>query len=547
MESILMDSGEEKLRKFGYAQQFIREFTLLTNFSVSFSVMSIITGIMGSLGIAWNAGGPVSAIWGWVVASVVTMSVGLSMAEIVSACPNAGGPYFWASVLAGKHGPFFSWITGWFNLVGQVAITSSIVFSLATHLASMLLLSTGGAGTGIELTDAQFLGVYTGILVLSGIMNAFNTRIVAWLSGFSVVWHFASLIVIIIMIPTVAPKHQTASFVFTKFYDAAETKTGITSNAYLFLVGMLMSQYTITGYDASAHLAEETKGADIACSWAILMAIGASAVAGWAMLLALLFSIQDPTTLNDGSAGGYVAGQIFYDAFHSRFGSGGGGVVALSIPGVAMLLCGMASLTSNSRMIFGFARDRGLPIKLVASISPYTGTPVWAIVFALACAFVLGLPLLNSHVAYSAVVSISTIGLYISYAIPICCRLTFSRTSFERGPFHLGRFSEPVGWVAVFWVAFITAVFVLPTSYPVTPSTLNYSGVAVGILLVCVVTWWWSPIYGARDWYKGAKGAATSPLPCTALFEPRVLSFAQPSHLITSSACVAARMSPRTD
>ncbi|KAK9806449.1 hypothetical protein WJX73_008244 [Symbiochloris irregularis] len=516
MDSILLDNDARKLRKFGYTQAFSREFTLLTNFSVSFSVISTITGIVGSLGIAWNSGGPVSAVWGWVLVSVMTMFVGLAMAEIVSACPHAGGPYFWASVLSGRYAPFVSWITAWLNLVGQVAITSSIIFSCATLLSSQLLLFTGGAGVGVALTDAELLGLYAVILIAAGGLNAFNSRSVAWLSGFSVVWQLGGLFVLLILIPAVAPTHQSASFVFGKFFTAAQSGSGLPSNLYVFLVGMLMSQYTITGYDASAHLAEETRQADINCPRAIVLAIASSALAGWALLLALLFSIQDGATLDNGTAGGYVAGQIFYDAFNARFESGGGGVIALFIPAISMFLCGMSSITSNSRMIFGMSRDQGLPIKMVSTISPWTGTPLCAIAFSITCAFILGLPLLNSQVAYSAVVSIGTIGNYIAYAIPILCRLTISRNSFEPGPFNLGRLSKPVGWVAVLWVAFITAVFVLPTTYPVTPSTLNYSGVTVGIVLLVTITWWWSPVYGARGWFKGARGTLRRPRAATA-------------------------------
>ena len=107
-------------------------------------------------------------------------------------------------------------------------------------------------------------------------------------------------------------------------------------------------------------------------------------------------------------------------------------------------------------MLFGFARDRGLPISAIASVNSRTGSPIWAVVFLTVCCFCLGFLLLASIGGFIAVVSIATLGLYISYSIPICCRLTFSRKTFEKGPFHLGRYSETVGWAAVVWVAFIT-------------------------------------------------------------------------------------------
>lgn len=109
------------------------------------------------------------------------------------------------------------------------------------------------------------------------------------------------------------------------------------------------------------------------------------------------------------------------------------------------------------RMIWSFARDRGLPGNVIwKRVNRLTGTPMNAIAFAVTVAFLLGLPLIHSTVAFTAVVSISTIGLYISYGIPIFCRLTIGRKNFQPGPFNLGFLSQPIGWIAVFWVLFIT-------------------------------------------------------------------------------------------
>lgn len=115
---------------------------------------------------------------------------------------------------------------------------------------------------------------------------------------------------------------------------------------------------------------------------------------------------------------------------------------------------------------------------------------------------------LGSLVAFQAMVSIATIGLYISYALPILFRVTIARKSFHRGPFNLGRYGEFVGWVAVLWVALITVLFCLPVVYPVTKLTLNYAPVAVGGVFVLVLGVW---VLSARKWFKGPQFNVVSP------------------------------------
>ncbi|DBB05374.1 TPA: hypothetical protein ACH3X3_010590 [Trebouxia sp. C0006] len=345
------DSGERKLAALGYTQELNRGFSTFTNFAVSFSIISILTGITGSYGIAFGNGGPVSAVWGWVLVAGMTSFVGLAMAEIVSALPSSGGPYFWASVLGGdRWGPLAAWVTGWFNLLGQVAVTAAIEYTLANHLSAMIVLGTGGAGTGGKvITQGQLLGIYAGILVCHGLLNTIGTKLAALLNGFSSVWHMVGTLVIVIVLLAVAPTHQSGSFVFGTFYGVSEVTSGITNNGYIFLVGMLMSQFTITGFDACAHMSEETVGADKSAPMAIVMAISVSAIAGFAYILAITFSIQDTSDQLTGSANGYYVGQIFYDAFQGRFHHGGGGIVLLGIPMFAMFFCGMSSVISNSR------------------------------------------------------------------------------------------------------------------------------------------------------------------------------------------------------
>lgn len=499
-----MDSGEARLKALGYKQELKRDFTLASNTAISFSIISTLLGITGSLPVAYNNGGAPSAVWGWILACSMSMTVALSMAEIVSSLPSSGGPYFWAIHLApktGKSPAFAGWMTGWFNLLGQVAITAGIDFTLANQIACMFALSNGTV-----LTPQQLLACYAVVLVVHGLVNSFSTKILSYMSIFSGGWHLVGVIVVSILLPCVAPVHQSASFVFTDFQGVGITTTGVPNNAYIFFLGMLMAQFTLTGYDACGHMSEETVEADKTAALGIVLAVGCSAIAGLMYILALMFSVQDPGNLLTGNANGYVGGQIYFDAFNARFGSGTGGIVAFGIPTVAAFCCGAMSVASNSRMLWSFSRDGGVPgYKIWSSVNKYTGTPINAVWAMVTLAFILALPLLNSTVAFSAVISISTVGLYISYGIPILMRL-INHKDFEPGPFNLGMFGPLIGTIACLWVAFLTVIFVLPNVYPVTYETLNYAPVAVGIVLFGALGAWVLPCgWGAKDWFRGEK------------------------------------------
>ncbi|KAL8052917.1 hypothetical protein ABFX02_05G036500 [Erythranthe guttata] len=303
-----------------------------------------------------------------------------------------------------------------------------------------------------------------------------------------------------ILVPLVATERASAEFVFTHFNT--DNEVGIGSSLYIFVLGLLMSQYTLTGYDASAHMTEETKDADINGPKGIISSIGISVIVGWGYILGITFAVTDiPKLLSpENDAGGYAIAEIFYQAFKSRYGSGVGGIVCLGIIAVAIFFCGMSSITSNSRMAYAFSRDGAMPFsEFWHKVNKYE-VPINAVWLSAFIAFCMALTSLGSLVAFQAMVSIATIGLYIAYALPIFFRVTLARKSFSPGPFNLGKYGVLIGWISVLWVATISILFSLPVAYPITDQTLNYTPVAVGGLLILTVSSWF---LSARHWFKG--------------------------------------------
>jgi amino acid transporter len=285
--------------------------------------------------------------------------------------------------------------------------------------------------------------------------------------------------------------------VFTKFVN----NTGWNSTFYVVLIGLLLAQYTFTGYDASAHMTEETHGADVSGPRGIVMSIIVSLIAGWVLLIGVTFAIQSyDGALN--SSTGVPPAQIFIDAV----GETGGKLLLVIVIG-AQFFCGMSSVTANSRMVYAFARDGALPASgFWHRLNRRTRTPTNAIWLAAVGAFLLGLPYLWNVTAYAAVTSIAVIGLYIAYVLPTFLRLR-QGDDFVPGPWNLGRWSRPVGIVAVAWVAFITVLFMLPQVSPVTRTSFNYTPIAVLVVLGFAGIWW---VVSARKWFTGPKVQGTA-------------------------------------
>jgi amino acid transporter len=349
-------------------------------------------------------------------------------------------------------------------------------------------------------------------------LNIFGVRIVAFLNDISVWWHIVGVLLIVVGVVGatllslqfspgaggVSPATQVTGAAVHGFNSVSTAFTpNQTFNAsgfpiwYAFLLGLLLAQYTYTGYDASAHMTEETIGAERRAPWGVVMSVVVSAFAGYALLMALVAASPDLA-----AAGGFTNPVLYI--LQSRL-SYVLGTLLFAVIFVAQFFCSMSSVTSNSRMIYAFSRDGAVPGHNLWHRLNRGRTPRNAILLAVVCSFILAVPSLWSATAYVAVTSIAVIGLYIAYAIPIFLR-QFS-TDFKRGPWHLGAWSRPIGWIAVIWVVFISVLFMLPTINPaslakgVSPfATFNYTPVVVLGVLVIVTAWW---LVSARNWFKG--------------------------------------------
>jgi amino acid transporter len=499
---------EKRLAELGYKQDLKRAWSGFSNFAISFTIISVLAGCFTSYPQAWNNGGPIAISWGWPIICGLILFVAFSMSELVSAYPTAGGIYWWASELGGKA---WGWFTGWFNMVGLIGVVASVVYGSAQFLNALLGLYGVDLGF-INFGDDQHIlrdtfVLFAVILAIHSLINIFSSPLVARFNDISVGWHVIGVLVIIAILVFVPNTHQDAGFVFGERLNNSGFDGGSISGAffwfYVLPLGFLLTMYTQTGYDASAHLSEETAGAAKSAAKGVWRSVFYSAIAGWFVLLAITFAVQDPGAVSEG--GGTVFA-IFDGALSSAWQK-----AIIMIATIGQLFCGLACLTSASRMCYAFSRDRAVPGWRIWTRLNHHRVPAYSVLFMATCALIVTLPALvgegeGTPYAFFAVVSITVIGLYIAYVIPVFLRWR-KGDSWQSGPWTLGRKYRWVNPIAVIWVAISVVIFSLPFTPAAVPwndefdwKSFNYAPVTVAVVLGAVGIWW---LVSARHKFTG--------------------------------------------
>jgi amino acid transporter len=502
-----MGEDEQRLADLGYKQELNRGWSAFTNFAISFTIISVLAGTFTSFSFAWTNGGPVAASIGWPVLCAFVLMVAFSMSELTSKYPTAGGPYWWANELGGKG---WSWMTGWFNIVGLIGIVASVAYGCAYFL--FLLLQLYGLDIfGINFGDAEhILGetflLFLIILALYTLVNIFADRILALMNNISVGWHLLGVAIIIGILVIVPDHHQNASFVFGQRFNNSGSFGGSTSSlGFWFLVlplGFFLTMYTQTGYDASAHTAEETRGAAKAAAQGVWRSVFFSALIGWLVLLAFLFAATNIKAVD--AAAGYPTA-IFTSALDPWAAK-----LVILIATIGQFFCGAAGMTSASRTWYAFSRDRGMPGWWMFRRINRDKVPFNAVIGVAFFSLLVTIPALWGSAAavpfaFFALTGICTVGLYIAYIIPVYLRLR-KGDEFEPGPWNLGRRYRLVNVLAIIFV--VAVVFSLdlpftPTGLPwndaFDATVVNYTPLAILIPLIFGV--WY--LISAKNKYQG--------------------------------------------
>jgi amino acid transporter len=504
-----MGADERQLADLGYKQELSRAWSSFTNFAISFTIISVLAGCFTNFSFAWNAGGPVGISIGWPILCGFVLLVALSMAELTSAMPTAGGPYWWAARLGGKG---WSWFTGWFNIVGLVGIVAGVGYGAAFFLQATLslyglkILGIDFATTNPSTILHENFLLFLIILVFYTAVNIFADRLLALFNNISVGWHVIGVLVIIGLIAFVPSQHSSLGFVFGHRLNNTGFHGGATGGLFFWLyvlpVGFILTMYTQTGYDASAHTAEETRGAAVAAAQGVWKSVFYSAIAGWAVLLALVFAATHVDAINTAGGGSIPIIETALSSWAAKF--------VLIICTVGQLFCGAAGLTSASRTWYAFSRDRGIPGWNLFRRVNAQRVPMYAVLGVSIAALIITIPAYwgtktGVPWAYFAITAICTVGLYLAYIIPVYLRLR-QGDKFEPGPWTLGHRYKWVNIGAIGFVVLVVYALDIPTvpagvpwNHGFTLTSVNYSPLV--LLVGVIVAIWWQ--ISAKDRYSG--------------------------------------------
>ncbi|KAJ9298724.1 hypothetical protein DTO271G3_3691 [Paecilomyces variotii] len=493
----IRDDDERLLARIGYKQELRREFSKWSTVSYAISILGVLGSVPATFGSPLEAGGPATAVWCWFFGSCMAMCIGSSVAELVSAYPTAGGMYFVTKhVVPESQVAIFAWVQGWCNLLGQTAGVSSVAYTV-----SQMLLACASMNSSLEdgkyeysPTALQTVLLAIAMLCLMGIICSLTTkslhRIVMWFAPINILASIGICIALLVL----TPEKQSAKWVFTTVTDGS----GWGSKGFSFFLGFISVAWTMTDYDGTTHMSEETHDAAIRGPIAIQTAVLVSGVFGWMLTVTMCFCLTDLDGILN-TATGLPAAQIFLNA-----GGRTGGTIMWSFAILVQFFTGCSAMLADTRMAYAFARDEALPFSHIWSkVNQYTHTPVNAVWFVVFFSVCLNCIAIGSTQTATAIFNVTAPALDLSYISVILAHQIYKkRVKFIEGPFCLGKWGTPLNLIAITWVLLISVILFFPPSRPVTASNMNYAVCVAAFIAGFSLVWWW---VSARWKYTGPR------------------------------------------
>ncbi|OCK78016.1 amino acid transporter [Lepidopterella palustris CBS 459.81] len=481
----LIDADAMKLAEMGYTQDMKRNFSVWSVLGVGFSLTNSWFGISAAMITGINSGGPLLIIYGIILIAIISTAVGISLSELASALPNAGGQYFWANELAPKRwANFASYLTGWFAWAGSIFTSASVALAMGSALVGCWQLGH----PDFVIKPWHVFVAYQIANIFCFFFNCYGKTLPA-VATFTLYTSLLSFVVILITVPAVAPTHQHAKFVFATFIN----NTGWTQGGIAFIVGLVNTNWAFACLDCATHMAEEVHKPERMIPIAIMGTVAIGFVTSWFFSISMFFSIVGDFSDIAGTTTLVPILALFYAALRNKAGA-----IFLEVLIIATGFgCLIASHTWQSRLCWSFARDRGLPgHQWLSKVHPTLDIPFYAHFFSCVIVAAVGCLYLGSYTAFNSMVTACIVLLYISYAIPVICLLIRGRDNIPHGPFWLG----PVGLVSniilLAWTLFTIIMYSFPYAKPVLASNMNY--VSAVYFVVCFIM--------AIDWFlRGRK------------------------------------------
>ncbi|EKD18582.1 hypothetical protein MBM_03575 [Drepanopeziza brunnea f. sp. 'multigermtubi' MB_m1] len=496
--NVALNSADDLLGAMGYESELVRNRSTLQVAFMSFVLASIPYGLATTFYYPLVGGGPTTIIWGWLAVSTIILCVGVSLGEITSVYPTAGGVYYQTFMLspAGCR-KIMSWICGWSYVVGNITITLSVNFGTTLFLIGCINVFESQAATetapavGIwEAETYQIFLTFVAITVLCNLVSALGNQWLPWLDTFAIFWTFVGVICIVVCVLALAKAgRRDAEFVFTEFQPQSGWPDG-----WAFCVGLLQAAYATSSTGMIISMCEEVQNPSVQVPRAMVGTIMLNTICGAGFLLSLLFVLPDITMLAN-LASGQPTPVIISMAVGSK-----GGAFALLVPLIVLaIFCGIGCTTAASRATWAFSRDGAIPgSKWWKQIHKGLDVPLNAMLLCTTIQILLGLLYFGSSAAFNAFSGVGVICLTVSYAVPIAVSLIGGRSHISMGKFDMGKLGLVCNFVALAWSALAIPLFCMPSTIPVAAETMNYaSAVLVAFFLVAGL---WYFVWGKQNY-----------------------------------------------
>jgi amino acid transporter len=486
----VLEEDTKTLHSMGYAQELHRRMGAFQNFAISFAIICILAGGITAFPNGFSAAGGASIGIGWPLGIVFAMMVAAAMGQIASAYPTAGGIYHWSSILGGRG---FGWVAAWMNLLGLLFVVASVNYGV--YLLSRDLIAVGVLGMDVSgWGSTQLITVVALVTITQALFNYAGIRATTMLTDFSGYLIFAVATVLTLSLLAWSPVPLDFSRLFTFSNNTGAVGGDVWPQAssllYAFGLGLILVCYTVTGFDASAHTAEETRNAATEVPKGMMRSVFWSGVFGYVMICSFVLAMPD---VKEAASKGFTA--FFYVMDSSQMPLALKKALYVGIV-LANYLCALAGLTSCSRMIYAFARDGGFPgiSGWLDKVSPTHRTPGNAILLGAVLCFGLGLYVGFDQRAFVALAAGCAVALYISYLMPVAAGLLAEGNSWtKKGPFNLGGASKLVSILAIIGGSVLVFIGVQPPNQVV--------GQLIAGLLVALGVFWW--VLGERNRFEG--------------------------------------------
>ncbi|KAJ0427176.1 amino acid/polyamine transporter I [Aspergillus carlsbadensis] len=472
-----------------------RKFNILSIIAVGYNISNSWVAIAASFAIAIQSGGAVSLLYGIVLVTFAMLCTGVTLAELASVYPTAGGQYHFTSILASRRwSRSLSYFSGLAAIFSWICLGASIGLSGTNALMAIIIRWR----PEYEPQTWHYFLVYQLFNIVIVLYNAFLTNRTLWVYNLGFLLSISTFVVITITCPARSGIQVDSQEIWGKLVNGS----GGWPDGISFLTGLSTPQFMLSGLDATLHLAEECLNPEQVVPKAVLVTVLVGFLTAFPFSIGIIYSYRN-VELSLTTETGFPIYFIWEKATHSPAAA----TVFMASLFVISCVAFNAVHQTASRLTWSFARDEALFYsRYLASIHPSLGIPLYALILDGVCVFLVGIVYVCSSTAFNSFISTTVIVAQISFAIPAVLLILRRRAPHYLPSNRPFKVPTAVGYVSnivcVIWAVILTVFFCFPTVLPVTGGNMNYASVVLVVMLLLGLANWFAY---ARKHYHGPR------------------------------------------